>query len=254
MTLAPEHIPGATTHARRGSIGNTFRYGVDYVLIDPEHRGGPWLFSRNARNLSAVRDRDHGGPLDHGRGADWAREALAAHGFAVPAGDPDRRLLLLTQPAFLGYSFNPVSFWLAFENDTLRAVIAEVSTPFHDRHSYLCHNAGFSPITRFDRITAPKHLHVSPFQDVAGNYEFAFDIRPDRIAIRITHRNGDEGLIATLTGPRRPLTSRGIVAATFRRPLGAMRTIALIYWQALVLKLKGARYRPRPEPPAKEIT
>jgi len=256
VTHAPEHIPCATTHIRRGSIGNRFRYGVDYVLIDPTYRGGPWLFSRNRRNVAAVRDRDHGGPLGDGRGADWAREALAAHGFDLDAPGPlgDRQLLLLTQPSFLGYSFNPVSFWLAFEGDSLCAVIAEVSTPFHDRHSYLCHLPGFAPITRHDRITAQKALHVSPFQDVAGDYEFTFDMRPDRIAIRIVHRNGDEGLIATLTGPRRPLTSRGIVAASLRRPLGAIRTISLIYWQALVLKLKGARYRPRPEPPAKEIT
>ncbi|MDF0601117.1 DUF1365 domain-containing protein [Psychromarinibacter sp. C21-152] len=251
MSRWPEHIAGTTTHARRGGIRNAFRYGVDYVLIDPDARRGPLLFSRNRLNLASVHDRAHGGPIGQGRGADWAREVLAGAGFEITG---DRRLLLLTQPRFLGLVFNPVSFWLAMEGDSLRAVIAEVSTPFHDRHSYLCHKPGFAPITRTDRIETPKYLHVSPYQQVAGSYAFHFDIRDARIAIRIFHANGPQGVIATLFGPRRPLTNRAILTAYLRRPFGAMRTLALIYWQALVLKLKGAPYRRRPEPPAKEIT
>lgn len=244
----PEHVPAVTTHARRGRISNAFRYGVDFVLIDPEGGRGPALFSRNRFNLAAVHDRDHGGPIAAGRGADWAQDILAARGLR------DARLLLLTQPRFLGYGFNPVSFWLAWHGAALVAVIAEVNTPFRDRHSYLCHLPDFAPITGKDRMLARKTLHVSPFQDVAGEYRFNFDITPARIAIRITHVNGDEGLVATLTGPRRPLTSAGLALAFLRRPFGALRTIALIYWQALRLKLKGARYRSRPEPAPEEIT
>ena len=78
MIHAPEHIPGLTAHARRGAIGNAFRYGVDFVLIEPEAgESGPALFSRNRFNLAAVHDRDHGGPRGDGRGVAWAREVLA---------------------------------------------------------------------------------------------------------------------------------------------------------------------------------
>ncbi len=247
----PEHLNGTTTHARRGAIANAFRYGVDYVLIDPEGRRGPTLFSRNRWNLASVHDRSHGGPMGKGRGAAWAREVLADHGIDLA---PDRRLLLLTQPRFLGAVFNPVSFWLVMAGNDLLAVIAEVSTPFGDRHSYLCQRPGLAPIRRADRITTSKALHVSPYQEIAGEYGFNFDIRPDRIAIRILHTNGGEGVIATLYGPRRPLTNLAILGAYLRRPLGAIRTLLLIYWQALILKLKGARYRNRPEPPAHEVT
>lgn len=250
MTL-PQHLPATTTHARRGAIDNVFRYDVDFVLLDPESRSGPLLFSRNRWNLASVHDRSHGGPLRQGRGAGWARAVLAEAGFSMDGG---RQLLLLTQPRFLGMVFNPVSFWLAFEGDDLRAVIAEVSTPFGDRHSYLCRRPGFAPITRETPITAPKRLHVSPFQQVAGAYDFSFHVSDDRVAIRILHRNGAEGVVATLAGSRRPLTNRAILTASLRRPLGAVRTLSLIYWQALVLKLKGARYRTRPEPPAEEVT
>ncbi|SIN77608.1 DUF1365 domain-containing protein [Vannielia litorea] len=249
MSFAPQHLAGTTTHTRRGAIRHGFRYGVDYVLIDPEQGGpGPRLFSRNRFNLASVHDTDHGGPLKQGRGPAWAREVLAAHGLH-PA-----RLLLLTQPRFLGYVFNPVSFWLALDGDSLHAVIAEVSTPFGDRHSYLCHLPEFAPITPEHTLTASKALHVSPFQDVAGRYDFRFDLRPDRLSFTILHRNGEEGVAAALFGPRAPLTNSGLIRASLRRPLGALRTIALIHWQALRLRLKGARYRSRPTPPSSEVT
>nr|WP_321510891.1 DUF1365 domain-containing protein [uncultured Celeribacter sp.] len=249
MTHAPEHLSGKTVHARFGPLRNSFSYGVDFVLIDPEDRRGPLLFSRNRFNLFSVHDRDHGGPRGDGRGASWARDIFAQAGLT---GSYDLRLL--TQPAYAGVVFNPVSFWLALRGDGLLAVIAEVNNTFGDRHSYLCHRQEFAPITPTDQITARKVFHVSPFQEIAGHYSFGFSIRPDRIAIRILHENGDEGLVATLSGPRRPLTNRAILGACLRRPFGAMRTVGLIYIQAVRLKLMGARYRTRPEPPTEEVS
>lgn len=251
MIFAPEHIAGHTTHARRGSIANAFRYGVDYVLIDPAVRSGPRLFSRNRFNLAAVHDRDHGGPRRAGQGAGWAHRVLETRG--LPRAGYDR-LLLLTQPRLMGYGFNPVSFWLALRRGELVAVIAEVNNTFGDRHSYLCANPGYAPIGPADRIEAAKIFHVSPFQKVAGGYTFGFLLAPDRIAITIAFRHGEEGLFATLAGPRRPLTSRSLLAAGFRRPAGALRTVALIHWQALKLWMKRAPFRPRPSPPEREVS
>jgi DUF1365 family protein len=248
MSLPPEHIAATTSHTRRGGPGHTFRYDVDYVLIDPEARTGPALFSRNRSNLASVHDRNHGGPPGHGTGVSWAREIFFERGIS------DVDILLLTQPRVFGYVFNPVSFWLAMNDDSLCAVIAEVNNTYGDRHSYFCANPDLSPIGPRDRITVEKLMHVSPFQDVAGDYAFRFDIRRDRIAIRIDFRHGGKGLIATLTGPRVPLTNGAILSALLRRPAGAMRTVALIYWQALRLKLKGARFRARPTPPNQEVS
>jgi DUF1365 family protein len=251
MMNRPEHIVGVTTHTRRGAIRHSFRYGVDFVMIDPDAAATcPGLFSRNRFNLASVHDCDHGGALHAGRGPNWARDVLASHGLNAT----QMQLRLLAQPRFFGRVFNPVSFWLAMDDDGLVAVIAEVSTPFGDRHSYLCNRPGFAPITANTRITTPKSLHVSPFQQVAGNYEFGFDIRADQIAIRILHRNGDEGVVATLSGQRFPMTNSGLVSASLRRPLGGFRTLVLIYWQAICLRLKGAKYRTRPSPPKTEVT
>ncbi|MHA3976754.1 DUF1365 domain-containing protein [Halovulum sp. GXIMD14794] len=249
--LKPRHLRGRTVHARRGALRHSFDYGIDYVLIDPEARSGPRLFSRNRLNLASVDDKDHGGVRGAGRGSIWAEEVLRRSGLTPT---PESRLLLLTQPRFLGYVFNPVSFWLRFEGDDLVAVIAEVNNTFGDRHSYLCARPGFAPIRPQDRIAAQKVFHVSPFQQVTGDYEFRFDLRGGRIAIRIDHTAREGGLIATLTGELAPLTNRAILGALIRRPLGPVRTILLIYWHALRLKAKGAPYRTRPQPPLEEIS
>jgi hypothetical protein len=246
-----DHIPGHTWHGRKGAIGNAFRYGVDYVLLDAEADvATPALFGRNRAGLASLWDIDHGGAPRHGRGAAWVRQVLDAHDLPAPA-----RIELLAQPRVLGHVFNPVSFWICRdEGGELRVVIAEVTNTFGDRHSYLCHRDDLEPITPHDRLEASKIFHVSPFQRVAGGYRFRFDLRDDRIGIWIDFTDGSDGLTATLTGPRRCLSTRGLLRACLRRPLGSRRVLALIHWQALKLWWKGARYRARPAPPAQETS
>lgn len=249
----PDLISGETFHGRRGGIENAFRYRVDYLAIDPEAQSQtPWFFSRNRRNLTALWDGDHGGAPGHGQGALWARDVLSAHGLTpVTRG----RLTLIAQPRVMGHVFNPVSFWLAHdEGKNLRAVIAEVTNTYKDRHSYLCSHPDHRPITRSDMLEAQKIFHVSPFQPVEGGYRFRFDIRPDRIGIWIDYSTDDAGLFATLTGPRRPLTDRAILATCLRRPFGSRRVLGLIHWQAMKLWWKGAKFRLRPTPPSEEVS
>jgi uncharacterized protein len=244
-----QHIRGETFHGRKGAVANSFRYGVDYVLLDPEAAQGPRLFSRNRGNLISLRDTDHGGAPGRGRGAAWARDVLRDHQI-TPA-----RLLLLAQPRVLGHVFNPVSFWLALGGeDTLVAVIAEVTNTYGERHSYLCANPDGSLIRRDQTLTATKIFYVSPFQPVQGQYAFRFDIRPDRIGIWIDYTTEKGGVFTNLTGPRRRLTNASILKACLRRPFGSRRVLALIHWQALKLAIKGARFRNRPAPPADEVS
>jgi DUF1365 family protein len=245
-----DHIRGQTFHGRKGAVTNAFRYGVDYILLDPATAQGPSLFSLNGRNITSLHDSDHGGLPGQGRGVDWVRDVLAAHG--LPEAE---RIQLLAQPRVLGHVFNPVSFWLCHDGaGALRVVIAEVSNTYGDRHSYLCHRPDLAPLGREDTVQATKIFHVSPFQPVEGSYAFRFDIRSDRIGIWIDYTAGTGGLIATLTGRRVPLTNGGILRACLRRPFGSRRVLALIYWQAAKLYWKGAAFRHRPAPPTQEVT
>ena len=249
----PSWIRAVTAHRRHDAPDYRFAHKVDYVLIDPEAElPGLRLFSRNRRNLAAVNDADYGFGGETGTGPEWARKSAQRLGHPEAQSAP---LRLLSAPRLLGGQFNPVSFWLFLDGSGgLSAVLAEVNNTYGDRHGYLCHNPGFRPITAADRLEVAKVFHVSPFRKVAGSYGFTFDVREDRIAVRIEHRRGDDRLVATLAGVPEPLTDAAILRAVLRRPFAPVRTLALIYWHALRLRLKGASFRARPAPPIKEVS
>jgi hypothetical protein len=90
---------------------------------------------------------------------------------------------------------------------------------------------------------------VSPFQNVAGHYRFNFDLSGTAIRIRIFYGNGADGVIATLSGTRRPATNGSLLWAALRRPFGAARVVTLIHWQALKLWHKRAPFLKPPPPP-----
>ena len=231
------HLRGTTFHGRKGPVANRFSYAVDYLLIAPEARQpAPWLFRRNLAGLVSLQDVDHGGTPGKGRGGAWLREVLEAAGLDQLR---DARITLLAQPRVLGHVFNPVSFWFVQDDAGLRAVLAEVSNTFGDRHSYLCHHDDLRPI--------------GP-QPVDGAYRFRFSVMDTRVDIHIDYDTPGGGLVATLQGPLRPLTTRGLAGMLLRRPLGSRRVLALIHWQALKLWLKGAGYRRRPAPPESEVS
>lgn len=251
--MIPEHLRGHTYHRRLGDKKNAFRYSVDYVLLDPEGpKPRPWFFSRNRFNLMSLHDVDHGGQRGAGSGVAWAQQTFHEVAGAYPA---TWRVLLLAQPRVLFARFTPVSFWLLVDEDNaLRGAIAEVNNTFGDRHSYLCALPDYAVIGKEDTLQASKVFHVSPFQPVDGGYRFNFDISDKAVSIRIDYRHEKGGVIATLDAARQPLRDGSILASTVRRPLGAVRVLGLIHYQALKLWRKGAGFRSRPEPPAQSVS
>ncbi len=251
--MKPELLQSHTYHKRLGGPNNSFRYSLDYVISEPEAETPlPALLSRDRFNLAAIHQRDHGGAPGKGRGAAWVREVLQEHGMAELAA---MRVLLVAQPRVLGHLFNPVSFWLVVDaDDALRAVICEVNNTYGQRHSYLCAHDDLRPIRAIDTLTARKVFHVSPFQNVAGRYDFRFDYQKGHFGVRIDLRDGNRGLVATLAGTRRPLGSAQILWSVLRRPLGSLRVVALIHRQALLLWWKGARFRSLPAEPDTDIS
>lgn len=256
LTAWPEsgraHFKAATFHARKDGPENAFRYAVDYLLLRmrPAPAELPAPINRGRFGLLSFR------PADFGDGSDdpasWARKQARAFGLPEEAM---AETWLLSQPRRFGYVFNPVSFW--FFRDAagdVRGVLAEVNNTYGDRHSYFCAHDAFGPVGDRSQIVRPKRFHVSPFQDIAGDYAFRFAFEGGRISIVIQHRRADGGMVATLDGALQPLGRGAAAKLVFRRPFSAFRVIGLIHWQALRLAIKGARFRRRPTPPTEDVT
>ncbi|KAL8852252.1 MAG: hypothetical protein Q9221_002854 [Calogaya cf. arnoldii] len=86
---------------------------------------------------------------------------------------------LVTAPRFLGYSFNPVSFWYLYNaQKELRAMILEVNNTFDERRLYFLKGGHGNPKDEHATDPSPikfkdnwaKDFHVSPFNSRKGSY------------------------------------------------------------------------------------
>ena len=80
---------------------------------------------------------------------------------------------LIAAPTFLGYSFNPASFWYLYNKRRLEAMIVEVSNTFDEKRMYFLRDTTDpSDTSTASSLTArwAKDFHVSPFNSRKGSY------------------------------------------------------------------------------------
>lgn len=237
-------IPSRIWHGRRGDASRDFRYGVTFLALPVARIDANELpLATDRPGLWSLRRRDYGD-----------RDGASLQGFItrllVDAGLGEASdVTLVTTPRTLGYGFNPVSFWLCRDPaGQLRAVLAEVSNTFGERHHYLCHRPDRGPVTRADRLSGEKIFHVSPFLPREGRYDFRFDTGPGRFGAWIdwTSADGRRSLGTSMTGTAFALDRANLRQAALRHPFQAQKVIGLIHWQAAKLRLRGLRYLRKP--------
>lgn len=238
---------GHVTHRRRARLKHGFRYPLFMLLLDLDELGALdrslRLFSYNRAGVCSYWDRDH---LRNFGGVTRAR--LGSFFESMGERLPDGPVLLLTHARILGYGFNPVSFFYCFDDQSkLRFVVAEVNNTFGDTHPYLLVADGT------DRWKTKKLLHVSPFFDMAGSYDWRLP-RPGALleASCDLRHGGALSLSARLRLSRTPLSDPNLAFLLLRLPFMTLRVIFAIHWQALKLWLKGAPFHraPRYDPSA----
>ena len=238
---------GWVRHRRRDPVEHDFQYRHAMVLLDldelPRVLEMRPLASATRRALTRFRREDYLGDPDRPL-ADCVRDLVAERTGTRPRG-PVR---LLTTLRTLGHSFNPVSFYYCFGlgGERVDAVVAEVTnTPWGDSHSYVLSRDDSSGVMH---DTMDKVFHVSPFIGMDNRYDWRVTEPGPRLLVHIDERDeaGTHVFDATLSLERRPLTTRGVAAMLARFPATSLRVVALIYWNALRLKLKGAPYFRRP--------
>ena len=236
---------GRVFHRRLSPRPHAFALGMFQVYLDLEELDevfrGRWFWSTRRPALVRFRREDYHGPREVPL-AEAVRDTLERELGERPPG-PVR---LLTHLRTWGYSFNPVSFYYAYEADgqTLHSVLAEITnTPWGERYSYALR----SEDGRGVRSDFDKAFHVSPFFDIDQQYRWTFPLPDERLRVRMENR--EQGALVFEAGvdlERRPITGRSLARMLLRYPAMPAIGHAAIYWHALRLWLKRTPFFTHP--------
>jgi cyclopropane-fatty-acyl-phospholipid synthase len=237
-------------HARKEPVPHNFVYPVYFYAFDLDELEAldqevPF-FGYNRFRPVAIHDADY---LNEGPGT--IREKLLAYirqeGFDEQIG----RVTLITAARYFHYVFNPVSFYYCYNPaDELAYVIAEVNNTYHERHLYMLRDDS-EPKRGFRKhYTVPKAIHVSPFNDMKGDYDFHFSDLGEKLDIRLDIlRDGRAAFQSRLWADALPFATGNLVRTVLRYPLVASLTMPRILWQAGKLRwLRKLRHLPKPHP------
>lgn len=168
--------------------------------------------------------------------------------------DKIKKIYLLSFPRILGYVFNPVSFWLCFDNNqNLLFALAEVNNTFGERHMYICQKDGV--IKSNDIISKEKKFHVSPMFDVNGYYNFQFHVSKNKIKVQINYfLNNKLNLSSYIDGKLSKFSDIKMIKNIFIYPLMSFKVIILIHYHALRLLLKGIKFNTKPSKSKENIS
>jgi DUF1365 family protein len=160
---------------------------------------------------------------------------------------PSGPIRMLTHLRYIGYCFNPVTFYYGFDekSGSLQWILAEITnTPWNERHSY------FLPCEKNSRRNHwefPKAFHVSPFNGMEQGYRWTLSTPGDQLNVHMVNtENGQDIFDATLSLHRQAMSARQQQRQLLRHPLLTIAIIVRIHWQALKLWWKRVPFHRHP--------
>ncbi len=242
---------GQTLHKRFVPFERTFRYQLALIDIDIDRLAEAGRMSRiftvNKPGLFSFYEKDHGGENSAGGLRAWADNLFESAGINLLCG----MVRLVTFPRHFFYKFAPLSLWYGYGRDgELKGVIYEVRNTFGERHCYVAAVGGTRSVHSSD-----KRFHVSPFFDVSGQYRFT--LREPDSTLDVVVENMKDGArihLANIKARGLEATSVNLMQLALRNPLSTLGVTVAIHWQALMLWMRGAKYRSRPALPDQAVT
>jgi len=235
---------GFVSHSRSTPIKHQFQYPTFMVLLDLDNlesffeRSVFWSLER--WNWASFYRSDFLNPKEPDLKIAVAKTIYDQHNEHF-----NGKVFLLTHVRYLGYCFNPVSFYLCIENDQMAYIVAEINnTPWNERFSYVmkCESA-----QHWHEFDLQKQFHVSPFNPMDMQYHWCFHVSADCIQVKMRNLSqGTKHFQANLNLKHVPATGKNLAKMLFKFPAETIKTVVAIYWQALKLKYKGATFYDHP--------
>jgi DUF1365 family protein len=169
---------------------------------------------------------------------------------------PDGPIYLLTHLRYLGYCFNPISFFYCYdEQGRIHSVLSEVNNTFGESRNYWLTDANRVESAGSFRYCCPKTLHVSPFNPMNLGYEFVLTEPGEKLVAHMnTTEDSDKPFFdATLTLEHRPWTAHNVGMALARHPFMTAKVIGAIHWEALRLWIRRVPVFTHPDRIAAEV-
>ena len=249
---------GHVSHQRHTPRPHAFRYPIYMVYLDLDELDDVFashpLWSLERFNLLTFRRKDYfGAPTKslHTELATFIEQRTGRR-----PGGPVR---MLTNLAVMGYCFNPVTFYYAYDaGNMLDSIVAEVTnTPWGERHAYLLDVRNAQQRGRTYGWSLDKEFHVSPFFDMDQKYRWRFNEPGDALTVSMkSFEDRAQVFDASLSLKRQPLTAASINRVLLRHPAMSIGVHAAIYFQAFRLWLKRTPFftHPAKRPALSRIT
>ncbi|WP_303289583.1 DUF1365 domain-containing protein [Marinobacter sp. SS5-14b] len=257
--MASDWLEGTIRHRRKLPVKHEFQYNIGMLALELEDWHGVTgispFFSLERFNWLGLSRKDYLDPQEPDLRLAVIKRVATATGWT-----PDGPIQLITHPRYLGYVFNPVSFYLCYalgqtpdKGDVPRVILAQITnTPWKQRHVYCLECVQPGPGDRehwhTERFAFSKRFHVSPFNGMNQHYQWLFSFRGPELRIHMnveedSHKHFD----ATLVVQRTALDRKTLHRSLRRFPLETLKGVAGIYWNALKLKFKGAHFHTHPD-------
>lgn len=229
---------GSLHHRRMTPVKHEFSYPLFMAFLNidllPELMRVSPLASYERWNWISFHEQDHFGdtdlPLRRRVELDAEQQAVE-----VPRG----KIFLLTHLRYLGYNFNPVSFFYCYDHaGACQSILAEVNNTFGETHNYWL-TSQHQRAGNVNRYHFDKTFHVSPFMRLRQDYDWTLTTPNDRLVAKcLSFEDEQVKFDATLTLERREWTAAELHRVIRRFPMVTLKVIAAIHWQALRLLLK----------------
>ncbi len=167
------------------------------------------------------------------------QEAFEAHGLQDELQKSIAKIGLLTNMRTLGYVFNPISLYFAFD-DAGRCLgsLAQVENTFREMKVFPILNPTDNQIHAFSSELI-KYFYVSPYSQLDQRFRFQVSPPGDSIHCQVSSLAGEQTLLDSgFRGEKHPLTDSQLLRLSLRYPLMTWQVITLIHWHAFILWIK----------------